>query len=114
MGVDFTPWSGSIHSNSLALSGLLYYDNARLTDKHYIKNVYVWDRSTSEFTNKGTHFMYVVGEVEIGDYLTTSPVYGAAIKCENKELAFAQVVENRLPSQDVVFPVVGGVRATFR
>lgn len=111
MGVDFSEWTGHLNHTVYGLSGLLYYKHAELTDKHYIKNVYVW--GDGDFVNTGTHFMYVVGEVKVGDYLTTSPIYGAAIKCINKDLAFAQVVENRLPSQDVVFPVVGGVRATF-
>lgn len=109
IGVDFSEWEPDIIS--IPIAGLLYYGKSKLTDKHYIKHVYT--ASNGHFTNTGTHLVYVVGEVKIGDYLTTSPVYGAAIKCNNKELAFAQVTEDRVPTSDVVFPVVGGVYATF-
>ena len=112
MGVDFSEWD----SNGCTIvppqvKGLLFYRRVEITDKHYIKHVYTYDGR--KFVNTGTHLIYVVGEVKKGDYLTTSPVRGAAIKCENKELAFAQVIENRVPSVDEVFPVVGGVYATF-
>ena len=112
MGVDFSEWAERECRMCVPrIKGLLFYRRAELTDKHYIKHVYVYNGR--KFVNTGTHLIYVVGEVKKGDYLTTSPVRGAAIKCENKELAFAQVTENRVPSADEVFPVVGGVYATF-
>ena len=70
-------------------------------------------KADDEFVNYGEHFMYVVGEVKKGDYLTTSPIRGAAIVTSNPELAFAVVTEGRAPSPDVIFPVVGGCYASF-
>lgn len=111
MGVDFSVWTGDKNVFVHPVPGLLYYKNADLTDHYYIQNVYVW--GDGDFVNYGEHFMYVVGEVKVGDYLTTSAIYGAAIVTENKDLAFAQVTESRTPKPDVVFPVVGGCRAAF-
>ena len=111
MGVDFSVWTGYKSYLVHPEVGLLYYKNADLTDKHYIQNVYIW--ADDEFVNYGEYFMYVVGEVKKGDYLTTSPIRGAAIVTSNPELAFAVVTEGRAPSPDVIFPVVGGCYASF-
>ena len=111
MGVDFTAWTGHLNYLVYPVAGLLYYKHADLTDKYYIQHVYVWE--DGDFVNFGEHLMYVVGEVRVGDYLTTSPIRGAAIVTSNKDLAFAQVTEDRVPSPDVIFPVVGGCRAAF-
>lgn len=111
MGVDFTVWTGHTNYTVYPVCGLLYYGNAQLTDKYYIQNVYVW--GDGDFINYGENFMYVVGEVKEGDYLTTTTIRGAAMPTKEKDLAFAQVTRARVPSPDVVFPVVGGCYATF-
>lgn len=110
LGVDFTEFTG-FSTSTTPVKDLLYYGNAQLTDKYYIKNVYTWNGS--EFTNKGEHFMHVVGEVQEGDFLTTSSVRGAAIKTDNKDLAFAQVITDRIPEVDSKFDVVGACYAVF-
>ena len=111
MGVDFSEFTG--HNDIFEVGGLLYYRKGELTDKHYIKNVYTYDMKNKTFVNTGKRLIYVVGEVEEGDYLTTSEVYGAAMKTDNKELAFAVANSGRLPAPDIKFPVVGGIYATF-
>lgn len=111
LGVDFTPWTGNLNYEVHPVVGLLYYGNAQLTDRHYIQEVYVW--GDGDFVNIGEHFMYVVGRAKVGDYLTTSPVRGAAIVIDNKDLAFAQVTQGMVYCPDDAQPVVGGCYATF-
>lgn len=108
-GIINTPFKDDVMAP--LVPGLLYYGNSILTDDYYIKNVYVW--SDGEWSNSGEHFMYVCGEVEEGDYLTTSKIRGAATVTDIKELAFAVVTKGRAPAPDMPFSVVGGCYATF-
>lgn len=108
-GIIETPFQDS--ALAPLVPGLLYYSDSVLTDDYYIKNVFVW--GNGEWTCSGEHFMYVCGEVEEGDYLTTSKIRGAAIVTDKKELAFAVVTKGRAPAPDMPFPVIGGCYATF-
>lgn len=109
LGVDTSTFNLT-YSNP-RIENLLYYGNTQITDKYYIRNVYVL--SKRNFVNKGKHFIYVVGDVQVGDYLTTCPIRGAALVTKHKELAFARVVCGRGPSLDVKYPVIGGCYVEF-
>ncbi len=110
LGVDFSEFTE--HEPLYEpVNGLLYYKNAILTDKYYIKNVYIWKHN--KFVNFGEHLLYVMGEVNKGDYLTTCPIYGVAMKTEHKDIAFACVTSSRVPCDNFSFPVIGGCFASF-
>lgn len=112
LGVDFTPFNNSIGCFT-HIPGLLYYGDLQITDHYYIKYPRVWDQKHGEYTNIGEHRIFVVGEVKEGDYLTTSIVRGAAMKTDNKDIAFAVVTRGREPELGIGFDVVGGCYARF-
>lgn len=112
MGVDFTPFNRSVKCFT-NIPGLLYYGGLLLTDHYYIKYPHVYDVKLRDYVNYGEHRIFVVGEVKEGDYLTTCIVRGAAMKTDNKELAFAVVTRAREPEMGIGFDVVGGCYAKF-
>ena len=62
-----------------------YYGKTQLTDRSGLQNVRIADDNV----------LYVTGEVENGDYLTTCSLYGTAVKIVNKDFAFARAVSSR-------------------
>lgn len=109
IGVDFSEFTGCNISHPV--KGLLYYSEGKLTDKHYIKNVYTWNGI--EFVNNGEHLIHVLGECKEGDYLTTCTIRGAAMVTDNKEVAFARATKSRIPDVDNKFYVLGVCYAAF-
>lgn len=69
----------------------LYYGNTQLTDKKCIKTVYVCTENGT-LANTGRQKVYCQGPVEVGDYLTTSEMFGVATKIVNRDFAFAKVI----------------------
>lgn len=70
-----------------------YYGKTQLTDKSGLQNVRIADGNILHET--GRHKLYVTGDVENGDYLTTCKLYGTATKIINKDFAFARAVSSR-------------------
>ena len=70
-----------------------YYGKTQLTDRSGLQNVRIADGNILHKT--GRHKLYVTGEVENGDYLTTCSLYGTAMKIINKDFAFARAVSSR-------------------
>lgn len=88
---DETPFeldSGVILKNNYA-----YYGKTQLTDRSGLQNVRIVDGGVLHET--GRHKLYVTGNVENGDYLTTCSLYGTAMKIVNKDFAFARAVSSR-------------------
>lgn len=83
-GIDETPLSLSIPKKHM--DGLLYYGSGILTDKFFIKNVVV----SPSFKKEGD--IYCLGDIEIGDYVTTCNIYGVARKAPCEDVAFGKVV----------------------
>ena len=90
IGIDnseFKPYASEYY-----FDGMLYYGDGKLTDSYYLKNVYL--KLPTGFTNKGQHVVYVMApEVVEGEYLTTCPIKGVAMKTEDKTAAFAKVIK---------------------
>ena len=89
------------------VSGLLYYGDSILTDDYYIKNVHVWDGQ--KYVNKGEHSIFVLGDVNPGDYLTTTTIKGVAQVTMLPKVAFAQAVSGRAPEPHKKYSVIGRV-----
>lgn len=84
MGVDMTPLNITIPNKFM--NHMLYYGDGKLTDKFFIKNVV----SSPSFKKEGP--VYCIGNVKEGDYLTTSEMYGVAVRSESEDVAFAKVI----------------------
>lgn len=82
-GVDMTPLNINIPDKFM--NHLLYYGDGKLTDKFYIKNVV----TSPTFKKEGP--VYCIGEINIGDYICTSEMYGVAMKAMKEDVAFAKV-----------------------
>lgn len=82
-GVDTTPLNIKIPNKFM--NHLLYYADGKLTDKFYIKNVV----TSPTFKKEGP--VYCIGEINVGDYICTSEMYGVAMKAMKEEVAFAKV-----------------------
>lgn len=83
-GVDNTPLN--IIKPKKFMNHLLYYADGKLTDKFFIKNVVT--SPTFEKNNP----LYCIGNINVGDYVSTSEIYGVAMKSENEETAFGKVI----------------------
>lgn len=86
-GVDMTPLN--ITKPDKFMNHLLYYGNGKLTDKFYIKNV------VTSPSFKKENPIYCIGEINIGDYLCTSEMYGVAMKAMKEDVAFGKVIKIR-------------------
>lgn len=84
-GIDNTPLNIVIPDKFM--NHLLYYDTGKLTDKFFIKNVV----TAPTFKKEGP--VYCIGEINVGDYICTSEMYGVAIKTTLKDVAFAKVLK---------------------
>lgn len=90
IGIDKSDFK--FNTNEYYFENMLYYGDGKLTDSYYLKNVYL--KTQTGFTNKGKHVVYVMApEVTEGDYVTTCPIKGVAMKTEDKTAAFAKVVK---------------------
>lgn len=74
-------------------NGYAYYGKTQLTDKSGLQNVRIAENNVLHET--GRHKLYVTGNIENGDYLTTCSLYGTAMKIINKDFAFARAVSSR-------------------
>ena len=75
------------------ITNFLYYGDGKLTDDHYIQDVHLF--TGDGFTNKGEHYIYVLGEAVEGNYISTCKVKGVGLIADTKDLAFAQVIEDK-------------------
>lgn len=84
-----------IDKNNNYLDGFLYYGNASLTDKPYIKFPYLY--LNGNFFNYGNHIVQCYGRAKKGDYISTFFLYGVAFSSgqEFEEPSFAIALENK-------------------
>lgn len=82
-GIDVTPLN--IIKPEKFMNKLLYYDDGKLTDKFFIKHVVV----SPLFEKQGN--VYCMGNINVGDYVTTCNIYGVAMKAPCEEVAFGKV-----------------------
>lgn len=93
------------------MNNMLYYGDGKLTDNYYLRNVYLCKGNT--FVNDGEHVLYVLGDVKVGDYLTTCPVYGVAFPTADKITAFAVATSPSVRHIDKDLDMVVRVNARF-
>ena len=82
-GIDVTPLN--IIKPQTYMNNLLYYGDGKLTDKFFIKHIVV----SPTFEKQGN--IYCMGNINIGDYVTTCNIYGVAMKAPCEEVAFGKV-----------------------
>ena len=103
LGIDESEWKPS--PNEYYFENMLYYGTGKLTDTYYCKNVRLY--KNGKFVNKGQHTMYVLApEVQVGDYLTTCPVKGVAMKTNDLTAAFAKVIRKAERAIDKPYDLV--------
>ena len=103
---DFTP-----ENNKRYYPNFLYYKEGKLTDQYYIRNVYL--RTEDDFTNEGTHTLYILGECKVGDYLTTCPIKGVAFVTTDTVTAFARAVSDTVRPIDKPDDIILRARVKF-
>lgn len=108
-GVDFTKFSGFKLMGHEYPRGLLFYDDGKLTDHYYIKYVGVTTDVAEDayFSSSGIHPIFICGNCNVGDYLTTSPIRGCAIVTTNKQAAFGRAVTSRGIELGESFELIG-------
>lgn len=90
IGIDTSEFKPDLEQ--FFFKNMLYYGEGKLTDTYYLKNVHLY--KNGEFVNTGKHVIYVLApEVKVGDYLTTCPVKGVAMRTDNEVCAFAKVIK---------------------
>lgn len=97
-GVDFSEFNPA--EDKYYPEDLLFYKDGELTDKFFIKNVYI--KTPEGFKNTGKHWMYLYNYnlSKVGDYVTTCPIKGTCFSCENKDLAFGKIEKIYPPTGD--------------
>ena len=88
---DETPFE--LDNEVILKNNYAYYGKTQLTDRSGLQNVRIADGNILHKT--GRHKLYVTGNVENGDYLTTCSLYGTAMKIINKDFASARAVSSR-------------------
>jgi hypothetical protein len=113
LGVDFTELNlDNIENKDLynKCEGLMFYDNGKLTDKHYIQQVSVWYNGA--FRTSGEVDMFIFGGINKGDKIMTCPFKGAGIACyDQTQFAVAEALEDRQPVTNEEFLMIGKIHA---
>lgn len=93
--IEVLPESPEAWNKQFLLKGLLYYGNAKKTDKPYIKYPVLFDGENLISSGKADILLF--GTAKKGDFISTYFIYGVGFNCgtEFKELAFAIALEDK-------------------